>query len=424
MSERKAFSLVELSIVLVIVGILLSMGGIALRRFLDFLSFKEFVRSAEEKKDEFTLHLPVTSVDELERFSRSLKPQETLVLSELLERFYPDPCQYSPRLLPSFMSPLLEARDPFKRKGNVILAIAAAFKDKPLRVSLGDSLLEATALFPASVYEVKGKACPKVRGAEAAIALLKLSGHVLKGSSVEVTSVVPPSYELKVISPQRVEVRTGTFSEFSVPLKPGLNLLTFILVKDGREVYRRTEYVASFRGGQRGSLVKKVTVKGDVVVIEFKGSGKALIEFGDGKVLFLPKVTDNFVVKHSYPPGSFKLKVYTETADGGAVFERKVKAGNPSRNPKVSLKIREDGNLWLVKLRIEGGKGLSCLAFENTVFLTESENCTGLTLRYGKGTERLLSILVKEKAAPLLVCNVLEEGGEMTNLGCTNLSAP
>jgi hypothetical protein len=386
----------------------MGIGSIFFKQVFDFFIFKRCMSKVEEVEKSFERLIPLTSLSSLHSFLSSLEPKGELVLSQFILKYYPDPCDYSPEIIPSFQ-PALFLSEKDKKVAELVYECAKKEITVPLKLT-----------------DLKKDLCTNVAGADAAITYIAFDRYITDNAFDEVVFFYPPNHRLKIVSPESVRVvKEGSF-ETRVLLKEGLNLITFILSAYGREVYRRNEFVLYTNLEPQPVLPPYASLKlssdGNFLNFSFKEKVEALIVIGD-KSFYIPETKKGRL--YAFPFTSSDVALYTKERGGKEyLFAGKVE-GAPL-DARLSAGVEEGEASYKIKVDLSTSLGdldsLTCSVFENGKLLIESGKCGSLALEFDKGINRLITVLLTyatgETKIPLAQCDIVEDEEGMFVAGC------
>ncbi len=410
------FTLIELSIVLFIIGVLITIGIGFWKGAYKFIKFKQYLQKFEQKKE---LLLSASNSPEhlTEVYKRDVKnsfPKSVLIFSQAYLRTFPNPCYFSEELSPiedapflkfklfrgkkikEFLIPFfyvetgLNNKFEFKYDGENTIVI----KDTP---QVDDKYLAPSMEFLRSYH--KCGFLPQY-----VIDSVTPENRVLDKKTVVYRVVYPSECDLMVSSPVEIKKFKEHKKEVELGLKEGINLVEFVLLKEGKEIYRRRDYIGVIGKENPDCSIENFEVLPESNSTEelsaplrtkFKWDFpcakkyKCLIDFGDGEYAYFPEC-ENVSIAHTYLyKGIFKPVLFID--DGNFTYtketELEIDEGNDipkvlfyAELEKIGKKNKVNEQLKL-SIKVEDEESCICKVYYKSKRFLKNKNCDKINLK-------------------------------------------
>lgn len=443
----KGFSLIEIAVVIAIIGILLTVGMGLWKQAYRYLKFKKYIEGFRERKElllegvDSPFHLKrvyETGVKESFPFSR-------LILSQAFLRTFPDPCFYFPEVSAVEDAPFLTFR---RLKGKRVEEFVVPFfylesgPDRKFQFDFDGEKKVVIRVGPKFDDRYLAPSIPLLRSRRKCPLLPKVSidavipeERITERERIVYRIIYPRGYKLVISSPVEVKELAEHRKRVNLLLQPGINMLDFILFKDGEEVYRRKDYVALFRAPNPDCELKafglvfpeaqseppfsaplRVKLRWD---FPCANTYRCLVDFGDGDYVYLPDC-GSVPISHTFSHrGRFEVRLFID--DGrysySARQEIEIEEGNEKPEIKIEANLkkiwkgRKSKEVFTLFVKVKDEEKCACRLYYNSRLLTQNDNCQKLSLNmHEESFEHIpIKLVVEDEFSAKTVLNAYAE---------------
>jgi|GEM_PF-4387714 len=385
---RSGFSLIEISIVLAIIGILMGIVSVFLSDFFSFLKYKNCKQKLEAVQMQILAH----------KWEVLNDPAVFFIPSQAFLVHFPKVCQFSEESSMKVNTSFLKVISPDGTvKKDVVFVIGKDCGGNLFKWHFeDDNLVRITS----GIYKAVGlndlkRLCPQIEN-PLSLDVVEPKSVITSESSCEFLVLYPPErkYSVKVIYPEGIkELSEGNFY-VTVPLKDGLNEITFILFEGNREIHRTQRYIVKIPEDAKPLKITVKSKKNTVILTPARRYKNCVVDFGDGTFKFFP-VCEKAIV-HTYDfRGEYTIKLFGEDSKEAFLEKGKVKVSGPPK-PKIKFQVAEGNDELTVKLQIGNQtSSLVCFISENGKLLGKVKNCSNVSVKEKKKGKRVVVIKVK-----------------------------
>ncbi len=411
---KKGFTLIELAIVLLIIGILMGISTSAWTAFLAYLNEVKYQEKVKKYKQDLLEHSK--DFDELKTyFSSSLLkrdyPQAYIIYSQAYMKNYPQPCNYNSESSKSVDENFLTLYYLGKKIDNVLyIVVLDSFKKANDEFTfLDDHTLKLKNLklkfFYITLNDLKLKICPKSFENKYFIDYIKKEKSIVTYDHIKLTPIYPKKYTyLKYSTSEGLFNLDKDQENITINLYTPINKVSFFLYdKNFNLIDKRNEFIAYLDDNLiEDEIPLNITyLDSNLYKISWKVENltkyTCFIDFGDGKNMYLPNCEKFSYVLHKYLyEGKFKLRFLLTNSKVIYYNETTIYTDIDNLRPKINF-VKKNNDLIFSIVDNAQDKD-RCYLYLNSELFLKSDNCKKIYINLFKSEYPCsIKLFVKDK---------------------------
>jgi len=411
---KKAFTLIELVIVLTIIGILIGISTSTWSVFLTYLREIKYQEKIKKYKRDLLKHSK--DFEELKvYFPYSLLkknyPQAYIVYSQAYMKTYPQPCNYDLKSSKNVDEKFLTLYYLGKKIDHVLyIVVLDSFK----KINEDFTFLDENTLkinnlklkfFYVTLDDLKYKICPKFLENRYFIDYIKKKDPITTYSNIKLIPIYPKKYTyLKYSTFEGLFNLKKDKKYININLQKPINKISFYLYdKNFNLIDKRNEFIAYLNENliEDEIPINVTNLDNDLYKISWNVDNltkyECLIDFGDGKSMYLPNCEKFSYVLHKYRyEGEFNIKLFITNSKVIYYNETLVYVDIDNLRPKINF-IKSGKNITFLIVDNSEDKD-KCFLYLNSKLFFKSDNCKKISLNlFEKECPCSIKLFVKDK---------------------------
>jgi len=423
---KKGFTLIEIAVVLVIIGILIGLSSSAWTAVLAYLREIKHQENIKKFKQDLLEHSK--DFDELKVYfpSSLLKrnyPKAYVIYSQAYMKTYPQPCNYDLKSSKNVDEKFLTLYYLGKKIDKVLyIVVLNSFK----KVNEDFTFLDEHTLkinnlklkfFYITLDDLKFKICPKTLENKYFIDYVKKKNTIIDYSNIKLIPIYPKKYTyLKYSTPEGLFNLDENQEYIKVNLQEPIAKVSFYLYdKNFNLIDKRNEFIAYLNENliENEIPINVTNLDNNLYKISWKVENltkyECLIDFGDGKNIYLPNCEKFNYVLHKYVyEGEFTLKMFITNSKIIYYNETSVYVDIDNLRPKINfIKSKQNITFFIVDNAKDENK---CSLYLNSRLFFKNDNCKKISLNiFEKEYPCSIKLFVEDKfGATNIFSNILE----------------